>query len=215
MSKARLSLFIGLVVIFLQVGCSKKVVSVSGSAGLRDGESSVSTGDAPSAMGDNTVREQDAIAGFDGGPRGMDSMREESPKGREQGGGDLREQGNMAVSDPEVVKRLVDIYFEYDKAILHKASKEALQENARNLILHPGTRVQIEGHTDARGNNEYNLALGARRARAVKQFLEALGVESRRMKIISFGEEKPACRASAESCWKQNRRAHFMTHPAG
>lgn len=212
MNKAQFSLFIGLVVILLQVGCSKKVVSVSGSAGLGDGESPSSMENAPNAMGDNTVREQDAIAGFDGGPRGTDSMRDESPN---EGSGNLREQKNMVGSDTEVVKRLVDIYFEYDKAILHKASKVALQENARNLILHPRTQVQIEGHTDARGNNEYNLALGARRARAVKQFLEALGVESRRMKIISFGEEKPACRASAESCWKQNRRAHFIAHPQG
>lgn len=217
MSTARLTFFIGLVFIFLQVGCSKKAVPVSGSAGLSDGESPQAMEDMPNALGGDAVREQDTITGFfDDGPKGMDTLGEGSSQGRESRDDNLlRDQAEKSRADAEVVKRLLDIYFEYDKSILHKTSKEALQENARKLILHPNTQVQIEGHTDARGNNEYNLALGARRARAVKRFLEALGVEASRMKIISFGEEKPACRVSAERCWKQNRRAHFVTHPEG
>ncbi len=210
MNKTRLTFFIGLVLIFLQVSCSKKIAPVSGSAGLDEGGRSQAMDEAPNALGNDTVREQDALAGFDDGLRGMQSLEEQSPQEREK-----HEQEARASSLAEVMNRLQDVFFEYDKAVLHRASKEALQENARNLILHPAAQIQIEGHTDARGNNEYNLALGARRARAVKRFLEALGVESSRMKIISFGEEKPACRINTERCWKQNRRAHFMSRPQG
>lgn len=210
MNKTRLTFFIGLVLIFLQVSCSKKVAPVSGSAGLDEGGRSQAMDEAPNALGNDAVREQDALAGFDDGLRGMQSLEEQSPQEREKQELEVRD-----TSLTEVMNRLQDVFFEYDKAVLHRASKEALQENARNLILHPTTQVQIEGHTDARGNNEYNLALGARRARAVKRFLEALGVESSRMKIISFGEEKPACRINTERCWKQNRRAHFMSQPQG
>lgn len=210
MNKTRLTFFIGLVLIFLQVSCSKKVAPVSGSAGLDEGGRSQVMDEAPNALGNDAVREQDALAGFDDGLRGMQSLEEQSPQEREKQELEVRD-----TSLTEVMNRLQDVFFEYDKAVLHRASKEALQENARNLILHPTAQVQIEGHTDARGNNEYNLALGARRARAVKRFLEALGVESSRMKIISFGEEKPACRINTERCWKQNRRAHFMSQPQG
>lgn len=215
MNKMRRSFFIGLVLISLQFGCSKKVAPVSGSAGLSDGESTQSMEDTPSALGNDAISERDTVSGLGNGQSTMENMREDSPQGRESRSGGLNEREEKAASDAEVLRRLVDIYFEYDKAVLHKTSKEALQENARNLILYPNTSVQIEGHTDARGNNEYNLALGARRARAVKRFLEALGVEPSRMKIISFGEEKPTCRSNAESCWKQNRRAHFIAHPEG
>jgi len=209
MNKTRLTFFMGLVLIFLQVSCSKKVAPVSGSAGLDEG-GITQMGDAPNALGNDTLREQDTLAGFDDGLRGMQSLEEQTPQEREN-----REQEARASSSAEAMNRLQDVFFEYDQAVLHKASKDALQENARNLILHPRTQIQIEGHTDARGNNEYNLALGARRARAVKRFLEALGVEPSRMKIISFGEEKPTCRTNVEHCWRQNRRAHFMSQPQG
>ncbi len=205
MNKARLSFFIGLVFIVLQGGCSKKIAPVSGTAGLNDGESVQNLEAAPNILGDETIREQEAVTGFRDRGSGMDLLEEQSPQAR-----DLLHDTDKAVSQADVIMNLSDIYFEYDKAVLHKKSKEALQENARHLILHPNTQIQIEGHTDERGSNEYNLALGARRARAVKRFLEALGVEASRMKIISFGEEKPVCRISAEQCWKQNRRAHFM-----
>ncbi|MFQ5543360.1 MAG: OmpA family protein [Nitrospiria bacterium] len=105
---------------------------------------------------------------------------------------------------------LSDIYFEYNQDVLDPASKEALQKNAQHLMLHPNIKVQIEGHTDERGGREYNLALGARRAKKVERFLEALGIHPARMSIISFGEEKPFCREKEEeNCWQQNRRTHF------
>jgi len=70
--------------------------------------------------------------------------------------------------------------------------------------------LSIEGHCDERGTNEYNLALGDRRAKAVKDYLVSLGVPSSRIETISYGEEKPLCSAQNEDCWAKNRRAHFV-----
>jgi len=74
----------------------------------------------------------------------------------------------------------------------------------------PDAKILVEGHTDERGTNEYNLALGDRRANAVKDYLVSLGVSSSRIETISYGEEKPLCMGSDEECWQKNRRAHFV-----
>jgi len=71
-------------------------------------------------------------------------------------------------------------------------------------------RLSLEGHCDERGTNEYNLALGDRRAKAVKDYLVSLGVASGRIDVISYGEEKPVCKEQSEDCWAKNRRAHFI-----
>lgn len=94
-------------------------------------------------------------------------------------------------------------------AILKGEAEKALRANAKSLLRHPTTRIQISGHTDGRGSSEYNLALGERRARTVKQFLEAYGISPKRIEIISYGEEKPFCQGDGEHCWEQNRRVHF------
>src|SRR3989337_2307484 len=86
----------------------------------------------------------------------------------------------------------------------------AVEKNAQWLKENPKIRISIEGHADARGTNEYNLALGERRAMAAKRYLEALGIYPERIKAISYGDEKPFCTGSNESCWQQNRRAHFL-----
>jgi peptidoglycan-associated lipoprotein len=70
--------------------------------------------------------------------------------------------------------------------------------------------VSIEGHCDSRGSAEYNLALGSRRANAVKEYLTSLGVPAARMTVISKGKEQPVCSENVESCWQQNRRGHFL-----
>lgn len=185
--------------IFVQVSCSKKVSPVSGSAGLNEEQESQVVEGANAPVTDS-AGEREEVIGFNDTSEKVEPLVQ--APALKQGG-----------QDSEVLKGLHDIYFEYDKAVLSKESKEALQENARHLILHPTAKIQIEGHTDERGSNEYNLALGARRSRAVKRFLEALGVESSRMNMISFGEENPSCTKSHESCWKMNRRTHFTLQP--
>ncbi|HYA28430.1 MAG TPA: OmpA family protein, partial [Acidobacteriota bacterium] len=86
--------------------------------------------------------------------------------------------------------------------------------NADWLKGNPAARVEIEGHCDERGTNEYNLALGAKRAQAARDYLANLGVNSNRLSTISYGEEIPVCKESNEACWKQNRRARFVISAA-
>jgi peptidoglycan-associated lipoprotein len=82
--------------------------------------------------------------------------------------------------------------------------------NARWLKAHPSYLVLIEGHCDERGTNEYNLALGERRAKATRDHLVSLGIEGSRITVISYGEERPVCTERTEGCWTKNRRAHFL-----
>jgi peptidoglycan-associated lipoprotein len=102
-----------------------------------------------------------------------------------------------------------DIFFDFDKYNIKPEFAKVLDDNAGWLKANPGQLVLIEGHCDERGTNEYNLALGERRARASRNFLVSQGVAARRISVISYGEERPTCRQPAEDCWAQNRRAHF------
>ena len=88
-------------------------------------------------------------------------------------------------------------------------ARATLESNARWLNSNPKVRVKIEGHADGRGTNEYNLALGERRAQSAKRFLSALGVDESRLATISYGEERPACTDNTEGCYTKNRRVHF------
>lgn len=105
---------------------------------------------------------------------------------------------------------LQDITFDYDSYDLREDARATLRANAGWLQENQNARVEVEGHCDERGTVEYNLALGARRARAVKEYLSALGVTDGRMTTISYGEELPLCYEQSESCWQRNRRAHFV-----
>ncbi|MBI4561821.1 MAG: OmpA family protein, partial [Candidatus Rokubacteria bacterium] len=87
-----------------------------------------------------------------------------------------------------------------------------LNRHAEWFRKNPTTLVLIEGHADERGTNEYNLALGERRAKAAKDFLVSLGISHPRINQISYGEERPACKESTEECWSQNRRDHFLVN---
>ena len=108
------------------------------------------------------------------------------------------------------LREVRDAYFDYDKADIRPDAREALSKTADFLKAHPGLRVTVEGHCDERGSTEYNLALGDRRANAVKQYLASLGVSANTLDIVSYGKEKPFCMESKETCWQQNRRGHFV-----
>jgi peptidoglycan-associated lipoprotein len=105
---------------------------------------------------------------------------------------------------------LRDVHFDFDRTALRAEDTRILEANARWLVAHPGTLVLIEGHADARGTNEYNLALGESRARVTREQLVAHGVAASRITLVSYGEERPVCQQSSEGCWAQNRRAHFL-----
>jgi len=104
---------------------------------------------------------------------------------------------------------VMDGYFDYDQADIQSDAREALSRTAEFLRTNRQVRVMIEGHCDERGSTEYNLALGDRRAQAARQFLISLGVSADRIETVSWGKERPFCTESNETCWQQNRRAHF------
>ena len=115
-----------------------------------------------------------------------------------------------AGSDSGRINGLSTVFFEYDQARLTSDARQKLAANAEWIKNNPNFTVQIEGHTDERGSVEYNLSLGERRAKSVKSYLEGLGVDGKRMTIISYGEEKPLEAGDSESAWSKNRRANFV-----
>jgi peptidoglycan-associated lipoprotein len=105
---------------------------------------------------------------------------------------------------------LTDIHFDYNDFTVRPQDSEILRANATWLSQHPNAKVQVEGHCDERGSEEYNIALGAKRAQAAKDFLVTLGVAASRLSTISYGKELPLCNEHEDSCWARNRRAHFV-----
>ena len=107
-------------------------------------------------------------------------------------------------------KEVQDAFFDYDKADIRADARDALSKTAQFLRSYPNVKVVLEGHCDERGSTEYNLALGDRRAQAAKDFMVSLGVAADRMQTVSYGKERPFCTEANESCYSQNRRAHFV-----
>jgi peptidoglycan-associated lipoprotein len=107
-------------------------------------------------------------------------------------------------------KLLKDIHFDFDKYDILPEDAGILKENAALLMNYPKVKIQVEGHCDERGTNEYNLALGERRANAAKKYLLSLGISTDRISSISYGEEKPLDAGHNEEAWSKNRRGHFV-----
>lgn len=106
---------------------------------------------------------------------------------------------------------LREIYFDFDRYDLSSDARATLRRAGDWLKRNAAARIEIEGHCDERGTNEYNLALGAKRAQAAKDYLVSLGVANGRLSTISYGEEIPVCRDNSETCWQKNRRDRFVT----
>jgi peptidoglycan-associated lipoprotein len=147
---------------------------------------------------------------------GVSACRSTTPSGPTGGPTEMRESGLGGTTGstggdawrPGSDAGLTTIYFDFDASALRPDAKEGLKDNAGFMGSNSGG-VVIEGHCDERGSEEYNLALGMRRAEAAKRFLVDLGVESSRLTTISFGEERPAASGSSESAWAKNRRDDF------
>jgi peptidoglycan-associated lipoprotein len=105
---------------------------------------------------------------------------------------------------------VADAYFDLDKSDLRDDARTALTKDAEFLRSYPQVHLSIEGHCDERGSTEYNLGLGQRRAEAAKNYLISLGITADRMETTSWGKERPFCTEHDDSCWQQNRRAHFV-----
>jgi len=165
--------------------------SSSGSFSSSDGQANIGNGSTGSFSAKNPFASNSGNGSGSGS--GMDSGIQES-----------RLQSFSASSD------LKDIHFKFDQFDLDDNSRAVLQKNAEYLKNNPNLHVEVQGHCDERGTNNYNIALGERRAHSTKKYLVAQGVNSRNVHVISYGEEKPFCFSSGEVCWQENRRAHFM-----
>ena len=122
------------------------------------------------------------------------------------GSGGLDEARTLPFKD---TSSLQDIYFRFDKYDLDDTSRGTLRQNASYLKSNSGAVIEIQGHCDERGTNNYNIALGERRAHSTKMYLVSRGISARRIHTISYGEERPFCFDSNDTCWLKNRRAHF------
>ena len=113
------------------------------------------------------------------------------------------------ITEDAAVPMLKTIYFDFDSWLLSPETRTTIAENARWLTSNKDVRVVLEGHTDERGSDAYNLALGENRAKAVHDYLGRLGVGRERLTVVSYGEEKPAVEADNEEGWRMNRRVEF------
>lgn len=102
------------------------------------------------------------------------------------------------------------VYFDFDSAEIHADSRDIVEANARYLLDNPSDTVVLEGHADERGTREYNIALGERRAESVRRLMVAYGVDPQQIRIVSYGEERPAVAGHDESSYSQNRRVEIV-----
>jgi peptidoglycan-associated lipoprotein len=116
---------------------------------------------------------------------------------------------NTMSEEEEFRANVQDIFYDYDTYDIRSDAQATLSHDASYLASHPNIKVVIGGYCDERGSNEYNLALGQNRADAAKNALVTAGVAASRIRVISYGKEKPFCSESTEECWQQNRRAGF------
>jgi len=105
---------------------------------------------------------------------------------------------------------LLAIFFDFDEYSIRDDMWDRIKQNVKYLLEHPKIKVELQGNCDERGTNEYNMALGAKRAQEIKKVLIKFGIEENRINTISFGEEKPLCKESNEECWAINRRVDFI-----
>ncbi len=180
------------------MGCPKKAPSVEGSAGLSK-EKSESTN-----RGDQSGSSDTKPLPPPPKEEKLPPLTKEEPAPEERASGPAG--GEAATS-------LQDIFFDFDQWVIRPESRKVLEADAQWLAAHPQAKIQIEGHCDERGTEEYNLALGERRAKSVMNFLVNLGISPSRLSFISYGEEKPFCNEHSEDCYQKNRRAHFVIVP--
>ena len=173
-----------LLILPVAVGCSRKRVSPT-----------------PQAAGDRAASDdgarRDSIARADAARR--DSLAREAS---------LREARERRLAEARAALA-APVYFAYDRSDLSPEARGILDAKAPILSASPALRLRLTGHTDSRGSDEYNLALGQRRAATAKRYLTDRNIDAGRIEIVSFGEERPTCSEESEGCWSRNRRVEF------
>jgi peptidoglycan-associated lipoprotein len=170
-------------------------------------------------------------------PPDITPVKEAPPAPKQQAAPEVKQPAQQAKSEPakppaaepkkltpvqraelnSLLAQLEDALFDYDKSTIRPDASAVLRENVnviRNILAdYPAEKLLIEGHADERGSTEYNLALGDRRAAEVQRFLTDMGIPASQLQIISYGEERPVCTETGETCWQRNRRAHITVAP--
>jgi peptidoglycan-associated lipoprotein len=181
------------------MGCPKKTV-VKEEPSMKQDEAAAKREEAAKAEAERAAREREQ--------REAKAREEAAKKELEKSLTAKKEAGiEGVVFESSLLK---DVYFDYDKYDIRPGDMAILKENATLLKKYPTVKIQIEGHCDERGTNEYNLALGERRANSTKNYLISLGIPSDRISTISYGEEKPLDPSHREEAWAKNRRAHTI-----
>ena len=191
------SLLISVVVL---AGCAKRPAMTAASAPAPSGAAQATAPPATTPPAATTPPTSESSGSTTPGPSGT----------QPPSGGTATAAARPPVSEFTANPNLKDIYFDFDKYDIRPGDAKILDSNATWLKAN-NNLVLIEGHCDERGTNEYNLALGERRAKATMNYLVSQGVQAGRITIISYGEERPICTEHNEACWAKNRRAHFLT----
>ena len=207
------SLLIGVVVL---AGCAKRPAMTAASAPAPSGAAqATATPTTPGATGTGAGAGSSTGGPGAGGATTGTGSGSTTPGGPGStapgaGGGTATAAARPPVAEFAANPNLKDIYFDFDKYDIRPGDAKILDSNATWLKSN-NNLVLIEGHCDERGTNEYNLALGERRAKATMNYLVSQGVQAARITIISYGEERPLCTEHNEACWARNRRAHLLT----
>jgi len=168
--------------IVFAVGCAKKQIKTTEESAVKDRK----TAEESTAARKETVEDK------------MYTAKKE---------GDIATETETITAEEAIAR---DVLFDYDQYDIRSDARPILDSVAAWMNSHKGVSITIEGHCDERGTNEYNLALGEKRAKAARDYLSLLGVSSGRMSLMTYGEERPVCTQSSEECWQNNRRAHFV-----
>lgn len=189
-------LFLGLA---LATGCEKRIAT-------EDFSEAAPAAQAPSAGGAEVAVPDESIKSEDVTAEDIKNTADAKLGGQYASLGSAEDLTQKAIEKGH----LYTIYFDYDKYTVREMDMDFLTKNAKWLGINPDIKVRIEGHADERGETDYNLALGDKRARSIRKYLEDMGIGANRLDVVSYGEEKPAVNGQGEEAWAKNRRAEFV-----
>jgi len=195
--------------LFIGPACSKKEIQATSGSKSSEQAMAKGGGQAAGARPEPGISEQDLLKSRADNPSGEIKVAKVQPS---DATGRLaedmrREQAATAAAG------LKDVYFAYDSWNITEQARQALSADAEWIKANPTILLKIEGHCDERGTQAYNLVLGEKRAKAVRNYLTELGVGSSRLAVVSYGKERPFCQEHDESCYQQNRRGHIVVRP--
>jgi peptidoglycan-associated lipoprotein len=204
-------------------GCSKKSVQSGGDTqSSQQGAGAKSGGMETARTGVGNFPDTSMQSGGGTGLRGLDKNPSEERVGNGIGAGSLLAKADTsdlagrqldeirAEQAASTAAGLRDVYFGYDSWTISEDQRQALNRDAEWMKSNSAAIVKVEGHCDERGTSDYNLVLGEKRAKAVRNYLVELGISANRLSVVSYGKERPFCADHAESCYQQNRRGHLV-----